>query len=79
MHIVSREVQGGTSWELLYADDLVLMAESEVVIKQKLQRWKSRIEAMGLRVNVGKTEVMTGSEGSLEEFGSRFSHLCGGW
>ena len=48
-------------WELLYASDLVLMAKSEAGLKQKLLKWKSRMEAKGLKVNVGKTKVMTGS------------------
>ena len=32
-------------WELLYADDLVLLADSEEDLKRKLQRWKSGLEA----------------------------------
>ena len=44
----------GLPWELLYADDLVLLADSEEDLKRKLQRWKSGLEAKGLRVNVGK-------------------------
>ena len=31
----------GLPWELLYADDLVLLADSEEDLKRKLQRWKS--------------------------------------
>ena len=42
----------------VYADDLVLLADSEEDLKRKLQRWKSGLEAMGFRVNVGKTKVM---------------------
>ena len=35
--------------------------------KQELPRWKTRIEAEGLEVNVGKTKVMTGGEGLVLE------------
>ena len=42
--------------ELLYADDLVLMAESEELLMEKLRKWKKGIEAKGLRVNAGKTK-----------------------
>ena len=42
----------------LYADDLVLMAESEDELRQKLRNWKDTLEAEGLKVNVNKTKVM---------------------
>ena len=44
--------------ELLYADDLVLMAESKELLMKKLKKWKKGMEAKGLRVNAGKTKVM---------------------
>ena len=42
--------------ELLYADDLVLMAASEELLMEKLRKWKNWMEAKGLRVNAGKTK-----------------------
>ena len=42
----------------LYADDLVLMAESEDELRQKLRNWKDAMEAKGVKVNVNKTKVM---------------------
>jgi len=45
----------GLPWELLFADDLVLMADSESELLVKIARWKAGIEAKGLRVNIGKT------------------------
>ena len=44
MEVLTREIREGLTWELLYANDLVLMAEN--------------IEAKGLKVNTGKTKVM---------------------
>ena len=41
-----------------YVDDLVLMAESEELLMEKLRKWKNGMEAKGLRVNDGKTKVM---------------------
>ena len=44
---------GWTAMGVLYADDLVLMAESEVEFKHELVvRWKNRMEAKDLTVNV---------------------------
>ena len=44
--------------ELLYADDLILMAESEESLCDKILKWKSGLEAKGLKMNTGKTKVM---------------------
>ena len=48
----------GLPMELLYADDLVLMAESEEELVVKIRKWKAGVEDKGLRVNMGKTKVM---------------------
>ena len=52
----SREFRNGTPWELLYADDLVISAETEEGLKMKLNKWKTEMEAKGLRVNMGKNQ-----------------------
>ena len=44
--------------ELLYADDLALMAKTLELLKEKIVKWKSGMEGKGLGVNVGKTKVM---------------------
>ena len=44
--------------ELLYADDLVLVAETEKLLMEKLCKWKKGMELKGLRVNIDKTKVM---------------------
>ena len=46
------------SWELFYADDLVLIAESMDKVIEKFNRWKEGIESKRLKVNIKKTEVM---------------------
>ena len=43
--------------ELLYADDLILMAESEESLRDKIVKWKSGLEAKGLKMNTGKLKV----------------------
>ena len=50
-------VKVGTScpWEL-YADDLVLIAETLDLLMMKL--WKDNIENKSLHVNMGKTKVI---------------------
>ena len=58
LEALSREFRTGTPWELLYADDLVISAETEEGLKMKLNKWKTEMEAKGLRVNMGKTKIM---------------------
>ena len=44
--------------ELLYADDLVLVAQSKEEVRDKVLRWKEYMELKGLKVNIYKTKVM---------------------
>ena len=44
--------------ELLYADDLNLIAEKKGITVGKLRKWKKVKEMLGLGVNGGKTKVM---------------------
>jgi hypothetical protein len=63
LEAISRKCRGGLPFGLLYADDLVLMAESEELLLEKLRLWKKSLEDKGLRVNLGKTKVMRCWEG----------------
>ena len=64
MEALSREFKVGCLWELLYKDDLVLMAETLEDLKKKLTIWKDNIEAKGLRVNVNKTKLVCSKHNS---------------
>ena len=48
----------GVPWEDLYADDLVIIADSLEECVRRLLIWKEGIERKGLRVNAGKTKKM---------------------
>ena len=76
LEALSREFREGLPMELLYADDLVLMADSEELLMEKLRKWKTGMEAKGLRVNAGKTKVM---QCRVSRFQSEDSgeHPCG--
>jgi len=43
MEMISRELPAGLPLELLHADDLILMAESEESLHDKIVKWKSAI------------------------------------
>ena len=63
LEALSAEFRTGCPWELLYADDLALVAKSMQELTVKLQNWKQAMEAKGLRVNMGKTKVMVSGRG----------------
>ena len=46
---------------LRYADDTVLMAESEKKLKSLLMRMKEENEKAGLKLNIQKTKIMASS------------------
>ena len=57
MEALSREFRVGCPWELLFADDLVVV-ESVDELNQKLETWKNELENKGLGVNGRKTKVL---------------------
>ena len=58
LEALSQEFRTGCPWELLYADDLVIIAESQEELVVKIKLWKQHLEAKGLRVNMDKTKLM---------------------
>ena len=58
LEALSKKFRKGLPYELLYADDLVLIAETEKLLMEKIDAWRRGLEAGGLRVNFGKTKIM---------------------
>ena len=58
LEALSREFRTGCPWELLYADDLMISAESMEELLVKLKTWKAEMVRKSLRVNMGKTKIM---------------------
>ena len=58
LEALSKEFHLGLPWELLYADDLCLMAETKEELTERIICWKDAMKAKGLRVNMEKTKVM---------------------
>jgi hypothetical protein len=79
LEALSRKFRGGLPMELLYADDLVLMAESEELLVEKVRRWKVGMEERGLKVNMGKTKVMRCRDGTgqTQKTGKYPCGVCG--
>jgi hypothetical protein len=58
MEEVTRNIRQGLPWEVLFADDLVLMANTEDQLRDKLLLWKSTLEEHSMKVNMEKTKIM---------------------
>jgi len=50
MEAISCEFRINLPWELLYADDLVVTADSEKELVRKLNRWKYGLKKKGMKV-----------------------------
>ena len=62
MEAISRKFRVALPWELLYADDLIVIAETEDDLIKRLNEWKDNVENRGMRVSMSKTKVMFSGE-----------------
>jgi hypothetical protein len=58
MDEVTRDIQGGIPWCMLFTDDVVLVDESRTGVDQKLELWRRTLEAKCFRLSRSKTEYM---------------------
>ena len=58
LEALSSEFRSGVPCEDLYANDLVIIAESLEECVKRLWTWKDAMEDKGLTVNAGKTKIM---------------------
>ena len=63
MDAVTETARGGLPWEVLYADDLVLMSDNEEDLMRKIAEWRGCLRSKGLKVN---TKVMVSAVGAGE-------------
>ena len=74
----TKECGGGSIWELLYADDLVLTAESKEEVERKFVDWKQAMARRGMKVNIGKSKIMvTGKRNEVIRSGRYPCGVCG--
>ena len=63
LEMLSREFCTGMPWELLYADDLVLIANTQEECISKPKAWMTGMEGKGLHVNMKKTKLLVSDGG----------------
>ena len=77
MEAISADFRHCCPWELLYADDLVIMADSLEALKFRFQCWKSNLEAKGLKVNIDKSKTMISNPNHVEHQVDKAKYPCG--
>ena len=84
------KIAGRNTNNLRYADDTILMAESEEELKSLLMKVKEECEKTGLKLNIQKTKIMASSpitswqiDGETMEIVTdyflRLQNHCGWW
>ena len=58
LEVLSREFHVGCPCKMLYADDLVILAETFEGLMTKIAVWKNGLESKRLKLNTGKTKVI---------------------
>ena len=61
MDATSREFRVALPWELLYADDLAVVSETEEELIKRLNEWKDNVENKGMWI-MNDTKVMISGE-----------------
>ena len=76
--VITESVRNGLLSEMLYADDLVLTREMMEGLRDKFWKWKEAFETKGLRLDLGKTNVVvSGAEVEVTVSKVDPSGICG--
>jgi len=62
MEAMSRQFRVALPWDLLYAADLAVIAETKDDLIKRLNEWKDNVESIRMRVSMNKTKVMISGE-----------------
>ncbi|GJZ93956.1 ataxia telangiectasia mutated family protein [Tanacetum coccineum] len=63
---LSREIQESIPWCMIFAGDIVLIAESAEGLNNRIEKWREALEENGLRVSREKTEYLRCDFGRYE-------------
>ena len=75
--VATNEIRYGMLQEILYAGDIVLIAESMAELQENIYGWKSALDSKGLEVNLMKTKVMVSKIGQVTVRLSSKKDSCG--
>ena len=67
MEEATKACRSGRIWNLLYADDLVLTADTKEEVTEMFVKWRDAMARRGLKVNIEKTKVMVSGSKNNEQ------------
>ena len=67
MDTLVNEIKSEIPWELIFADDIALMAETAEELQEKVWKWQGALEKGGLKMNARKSEVLVTERGGRTE------------
>lgn len=68
--VLTMNVREGTPWDMMYADDVVLVGESKEGVELRLEEWRSALESRGMIISKTKTKYMMCTEQEHDGFES---------
>ena len=77
IYVAMNEIKEGTLHEILYVNDIVLIAEAMAELQEKLYTWESALKSKGLKVNQERTKVMVSKIGQVTINPSSKKDPCG--
>jgi hypothetical protein len=58
MDELTKEMRNQERWELFFADDIAIVADTEEELQARMGQWQITLERQGMKINAQKTEVM---------------------
>ena len=58
MDVLTDDVRRETPWNMMFADDIVLMNKEKGQAEEELEGWRNALEKRGLKVSRAKTEYL---------------------
>ena len=77
LDVVTKEARAGLPFELLYAEDLVLIAPTLAELKRKIYAWKINLASKGLKVTPQKTKILVSDGAIINEPKQKAKWPCG--
>ena len=79
MEEATKHCRRGVPWDVLYADDLAITAETREEAVEEFITWKSAMECRGLKVNIEKTKLLVsgGTCNTVVQTGRYPCGVCG--
>ena len=58
MDSLPENIRKEATWQMMFADDVVLCAREKDVLESELEQWREALEKRGMKVSRAKTEYM---------------------